>query len=96
LQKSAGALLPEHKLTMLDINARAGMMRLADWALGKDDGVPRVDDAEFPHHDKDEKTAKTAHFWAFHRSRTSHIGDRGLGLGRACRRELVDIRRRFL
>jgi hypothetical protein len=65
LQKSAGALLPEHKLTMLDINARAGMMRLADWALGKDDGVPTVDDAEFPHHDKDEKTAKTAHLRVF-------------------------------
>jgi hypothetical protein len=37
-------LLPEAQLTVLDLYARAGATRLANWARGKDDVVPMVPD----------------------------------------------------
>ncbi|RTM10121.1 MAG: hypothetical protein EKK31_03705 [Hyphomicrobiales bacterium] len=34
--------LPETQLVMLDLNARAGAVRLANWARGRDEGLPSI------------------------------------------------------
>jgi hypothetical protein len=40
--RKLGEWLPETELALLDFSAHDGAMRLADWAHGRDDGVPSV------------------------------------------------------